>query len=1095
MTPAAALQQKVRHLLAAQSSAPPAHLSMQLFRALGWDSNGSALNHFQNIDDGTTYNMEIDGEPTALLLVTPNQPVEFIEHKATNIAYNRGIDWLIVSDFSTTKALHARWSDDPTCLRLSATEYPTRLDILSLLSPEAFVAGRLAAHARIVEEQQPRKELRLVDEELIDRLGSWRQLLMSQSLGVTDENIHELFGRLFFIRSCEDRSILPDRPLEAILRQAADIPLVTALTALFHRLAAEFKSELFLNNEQDSPAFDPTMLLRIVRELYTPFPGLPQYKYDFSHLTVDMLGKIYEQYVSTVLVPTQPPPSLQLSFLDTSSQIHVEQRTQRREHGVFFTPSFLVNYIVQQTVERLLDTPSVVPILPRVADISCGSGAFLTRVAEQVAARFAKEDGRQQHTNGMHQILTRLMGVDIDRRAVTLARVNLWILATTREPARPLPELSTAIFDDDALTSAKLDSLKETFDVVVGNPPFRPANELNYEMQILLRRRYASAHGRFNQAYVFIERALQLVKPGGYIGLVVPNRIFGNSDARFIREIITQQCTIEQVVDFDDVPVFSEGDSYVCALILKKRVASPSIEASVPYINQDVSVQRIQELTAYPGLQLRRPELFVSMTDGESVTQTTKAPQPSGDEPWVWWASGMASRIREKVKADAVELREIARMRQGIKTGANEIFLLTRQAVDPNSGLWKMTNGLDQLVDIEPDLLRPCVKGSIIQQYALNTQKNEFDTPLYVLYPYRHGRLLKEYELEATVPVTYRYLDRYRTRLSARRSVRDGGAWYNLSRSRSAEGWIDQPKILIRLLVESPAFAFDDQGLWVPIGGTALLPIDPTIISPYLLLGVLNSALMAWYLKHAGVARYQQGYYEIAQRELVLFPFPKGPLATEPALAYRIATLAQSITRAIPGSPTTTDALEEIDEILFDLLGFDEEERRIVRGALPGISMPSTQQTAPPTTLEDRSESPLSLAAIAQQFTNLLLSPKVGNYEVPLLRIRDALREVIRQHAAEQSARITRSLLGFAVLAVQHLSRRQPTDAQLRMLQELVLACRTHPSDPALIAQFERQLRSVGLDVLPSLPRAGERMTAPASEGGDEDDVERTYDV
>lgn len=1084
------IEQRVQQLVAAGRGLPDEAMSLELFHALGWQGNGYYLDHYQRLGEGNTYRMVVDGETTAHLVVTSDN-IANLENYALKTAYNSGVDYLAISNFATTKLVHSRWIDDPTCFDVTAWDYASNIGTLSLLSPQSIISGKLAAHTKAVKEQKPRKVLLPIDQELIDRLSRWRQLLLSQSQNVTDEQIHELFGRLFFIRSCEDRLILPKRPLLGVLHQSTELPLSKRLLALFDDLSKEFGPELFLSADSLLPDFDDAVLLRIVNELYNPFPGLPHYQYDFAHLTVDILGKIYEQYVSVVLAatPVADQDVEQLTMFDIAHGRRIEQRTQRRERGVFFTPPYLVNYIVQKTVGKLATKSITVDTLPRVADISCGSGVFLTHVVDNISRSVSQSPYFDGKVNPTHEILTRIVGVDIDPRAVTLARVNLWILATMSEPARPLPELRSAVFADNALISSKLDELKGQFDVVVGNPPFRSSIYLDLPMQERLRRRYVSAKGRFDQAYVFIERALQLVKPGGYLGLVLTNRIFGNSDARHIRELIAQQCFIEEVIDFGNIPIFEEGDSYACILILRKRQERLDELAKIEGTTESVFVHKLLLPTEYIGLQLRRPDYF----DGRLVhnpiaSRTNQALQPVGGGPWIWWSTGTTSRILQKLQVDSIELGKLADLHQGIKTGNNEVFLLTLQDIDQNTGRWKMKNGRNEVVELEPDLLHPSAQGSTIQRYLLSITGESRDKIGYVLYPYSNGRLLEEYELQARVPYVYAYLNSHKKELLQREVVRNGGAWYVMSRSRASSGWIEQPKILSRLLVTEPSFAFDEQGAAVPIGGSAIVSRDATKVPHYLLLGVLNSAIMSWYLLHAQAARYRGDYIEIAQRELKKFPFPIGSLLTEPALAKRIATLARGASRVARLGLNITDLTEEIDDILFELIGFEDQERQEILNVLADVrdSIQSPVQTA--LVAEAGLEVRLDLEMIENYLTELIESPTIRNQELVLMQVSNALLTMVEERFEDEVLNVPLSLLTMAMLSAQKLSRRHASFDQLQVLRDIIQVCKLNPSDRSLIGIFEKRLRAEGISVLPSIPNAGSSMTI----GDDEEDADKS---
>jgi len=1085
MSTTAERQRELEGLVQAYQRQADPSLSLDLFRVLGWDGGEYRLEPGRVDGSGQHYRLDVAGETTAYLFVAPEEPRDDLIRTAANVAYNSGIDWAAVTNFGTTKLVHARWSDNPVYLTLESTDYARRLPELELFSPQSIVDGRLSEDAQVV--QRERQVLDPVDQHLMSRLETWRRLLLRNSRDATDEQIHELIGRLFFIRSCEDRNIIPGEPLLALQSQdRAERPLGLALQQLFARLSADFNSELFSDGDDRHPSFDDGVLSEIIQQLYSPFPGLPQYRYDFSYLNVDVLGKVYERYVSTVLERVSHE-ELQLSFFDTEAPIQeIETRSRRHEQGIFYTPPYMVNYIVRHTVERLLAESASVDSFPRVADISCGSGAFLTRAAERMAVRAREIDREIAASSWRGHIISRLVGVDVDRRAVTLARVNLWILTTMGEPPRPLPELGTSIFAADALIAPELDALAGTLDAVIGNPPFRSAAELDRATQERLRRRYGSATGRFDLAYVFVERALQLVRPGGYVGLVLPNRLFTNADARFLRDLLIDTATIEHVVDFGHERAFDEGLSYITILIMRKRTIPAEdgrIDVTGVGEGMRVRVHQVLRRAEHPGLQLQRADLIDGKDWRDAYSHIFTTAQPAGSGPWIWWAKNVEDRIRRKLAAASTPLGAVAFLRQGVKTGDNRIFLMKRIGTNVRAGRWIMRNGLDQRVELEPDLLRPCVYGGNIGRYTIR-QDDSGRALDYILYPYQDRRLLDLFDVQATFPATYAYLMQHRERLASRSTVAHGGAWYDLSRARATEGWLDWPKLLTRVLVPEATFAPDKEGQYVPVGGTAILPRDETRISLDVLLGVLNSSVMTWYLSHQAT-HFQGGYVQMAPGELKAFRFPWRSLLTESALTRRLAALAAGAAQSTRLELSAADAIKEIDAILFDILGLDSDEQQVIYDRRPlspderGVDAPQLLPFDPSLTQGER------LALVDRLLGRAEGADSRRDREEALIRARDEILAVLRESDG-RVPQLTVSFLTFALIGADRLSETSATARQVALLRELIRLSRDESIEPTTLAMYERRLREAGIDVMPGMAGASVAMATDHDESRDE---------
>lgn len=184
----------------------------------------------------------------------------------------------------------------------------------------------------------------------------------------------------------------------------------------------------------------------------------------------------------------------------------------------------------------------------------------------------------------------------------------------------------------------------------------------------------------------------------------------------------------------------------------------------------------------------------------------------------------------------SVRLGDIATVAQGIRTGANDIFVL-EILEDDGTSLARVNNGLGEQWFIERDLLEPLVFGTELVRFT------EVQPVRKLLYPYRAGRAISELQLRERYPRAQEYLRAYRDILSARASLRGTGSeHYELIRPRD-ERWLRRPKLLIRDLAPATAFAADPAGTAFLVGGTAVVPADPD--HTLSLLAYLNSPLIS----------------------------------------------------------------------------------------------------------------------------------------------------------------------------------------------------------------------------------------------------------
>jgi SAM-dependent methyltransferase len=1070
------LTDRLAALVAEYDTTRRSSLAISLFEELGW--RGDDFGIVQNAPNASTANgrlqecrLEVVGTPVGYVFVTAEMP-QSLGHHAANVAYNSGVDWAIVTNFATTRLLCARWSSNQTLFSIKAPQYRARVNELELLSPGAIVSGELTRHAD--RQRGERDVLQPIDEHLLDRMQAWRRMLLRTSAGVSgvsDEQIHELIGRLLFIRSCEDRGIVPTELLLERLGDTSGEPsLSNRLHRLFTELGTEFDSELFPSTSSTAVHFDDASLGEIIRELYRPVRAPGHYRYDFSYLNVDVLGMVYQRYVATVLeYSTRNTPQLTLPIPELPIG-EVTTHSRQREQGTYFTPTPLVDYIATHVMEPLLSANVDLSSFPTVADISCGSGAFLVGVAERMVRRAREFHRRSGHDNLYRALITHLRGIDIDARAVTLARVNLWILATMGEPPRPLPELGTFVLEGDGLFDPALDARRNQLDAVIGNPPFRSIAGIPQETQSLLRSRYRSAVGRFDLAYVFLERALELVRPGGRVGFILPNRVFTNSDAKYLREVLSTDAVIERVVDLTDQNAFSGALSYVAILILRKRLPDETTD------NLRVAVHRIRQLTEHPGLQLRQGDLVADEGLNDAYSHVFTTPHPNGGGPWIWSASSIEDAIEQKLSSEATDLDDIAIVRQGVKTGSNRIFLFEHLRGDPRQGLWILRNGDGVEVRLEPALLRPSTHGRMIERFGIPDAVVAQDQREYVLYPYVGRRLLTEFELRTGYPATYSYLQRYRSELSNRSTVRRGGIWYDLSWARNDE-WVDAPKLIAPVLVLNSTWALDAEGQYLPIGGTAVAQRDDSVPLG-IFTAVLNSSIFNWYLRRRA-ASFQSGYLEIRTRDVRRFRFPWQLVQVDALLAKRLQDLALSAARSAQLSLGSEREASEIDLILYDILGLTDEQQRLCAESVRSVAAPPNQLID-----EHASLAVMTLAGLRDEL--LALDESTGDHRVRrLLELRNWLRSYVEQQM-DRTPAVPAALMRLALVASNELAHTGASSAQLRLLASLVQSAERAGDDVTVIGSYVRQLRSVDVNVGPSIRAASRTMAIEPDEVDDE---------
>jgi tRNA1(Val) A37 N6-methylase TrmN6 len=225
-------------------------------------------------------------------------------------------------------------------------------------------------------------------------------------------------------------------------------------------------------------------------------------------------------------------------------------RRDRRRLGQVFTPRAVARQV-------LLETPGA--DRDELLDPACGAGVFLVEAA---ALRLARGEPPER-------VLATVHGVDLDPRAVALARVLLGHEVVRRTPDAedrvegwPLPSVVCADATDPELP-ARFAGVR----VVVGNPPYREAKGMPAAERDRLRRRFR-VEGAFDLYLCFVQLALELVGPEGAVGFVLPNKLLVARYANELRRRLLVEGQLHAILDLSELDVFGRVGVYPVVVVL-----------------------------------------------------------------------------------------------------------------------------------------------------------------------------------------------------------------------------------------------------------------------------------------------------------------------------------------------------------------------------------------------------------------------------------------------------------------------------------------------------------------------------------------------
>jgi len=267
---------------------------------------------------------------------------------------------------------------------------------------------------------------------------------------------------------------------------------------------------------------------------------------------------------------------------------------RRKRQGSYYTPEAIAQFMVEATLGPACSAQSAVPT---ILDPACGGGVFLV-----VAYRYLAQRYGPPRPAAPAPLLGNLFGIDIDPNAVAVTRLALSLAVMETGSPPEVAQLSTTVrcgnaLVDDAVakTPASHPDLtpfpltRTQFDVVLGNPPYLDSEAMTRHLphwRTYCRSHYQTARGNWDLFGIFVERALQLCRQGGWHSFVVPNKLLSADYASGVRSLVGQT-QIHQLRDYSRVTLF-QAAVYPLVYVTKNCVAKNRPVASPGYLTYEV---------------------------------------------------------------------------------------------------------------------------------------------------------------------------------------------------------------------------------------------------------------------------------------------------------------------------------------------------------------------------------------------------------------------------------------------------------------------------------------------------------------------------
>jgi hypothetical protein len=795
------------------------------------------------------------------------------------------------------------------------TEYAEQWDSLAeIFSKDAVLKGSFDKYA---ETSKLKKGTTTVDSAFLKEIEGWRELLARNIALRNDLSQRELnyavqvtIDRILFLRMCEDRGVEHYGQLGALQNGSA---VYGRLKELFRKADERYNSGLFhftkKHDRSEAPDqlttalnVDDKPLKEIFKSLY--YPDSP---YEFSVLPAEILGQVYEQFLGKVIK------------LSGHRAVVEEKPEVRKAGGVYYTPTYIVDYIVTNTVGKLLEgkTPRQASKL-KVLDPACGSGSFLLgayqflldwhrdRYVEAGTDKPSKEifqgRGGMWHLTSAAKkriLLDNIYGVDIDPQAVEVTKLSLLLKVLEGESQqtlerqlllfheRALPDLASNIkcgnsligpdfYDGQQLTlfdeeeryrinvfdwNAEFPDIMKAggFDAVIGNPPYVRQESLA-ETKGYLASHYDAFEGAADLYVYFMEKGVKLLRGGGLFSIIVSSSFLRATYGESLRRTLKKLAAVLRIVDFGGLAVFANAkDTYVCIPLLAKGQKQARIEVAKVH---SLAIQKLDEHVAANFFTIPEERL------------STEAWALKSDEEAFVFAKIMRAG---KPLGDYVDRKFFS----GIKTGLNQAFEISIT----ESETLKLSS------PEATTLVKPFLGGQDIRRYSILDEGRNL-----IVIPCGWTRrqmvdakkAISDFsEREAwnwfnrNYPGIANHLSRFTEALRKRQD--QGDYWWEL-RPCDYYQHFDAPKIVFPDICKGPRFYLDRSGIYLSNTAYCLATED------LYLLGFLNSRLFWFAISNISIpfgVRAGQYRYRLIYQYMENIPIRVIDTASESDLARR----------------------------------------------------------------------------------------------------------------------------------------------------------------------------------------------------------------
>lgn len=418
----------------------------------------------------------------------------------------------------------------------------------------------------------------------------------------------------------------------------------------------------------------------------------------------------------------------------------------------------------------------------------------------------------------------------------------------------------------------------EGFDYIIGNPPYVEVKNYNVEypfMHQYIKDNYQTTkNGKVDLSVAFIERGIELLNGNGKLGLIIQKRFFKTKYGKKIREFISSNQLLFQVIDFETTNLFKGRITYIASLILAK--SQPDTVSFIKISNKSEEIPlKLQQL---PTIEVDNSKFIEIPSNGFDTN------------PWNFDNADLLS-IKTELLNRHGNFGNFAKVRVGIQVLWDRAYHLTVKSINEN-GTILCDSYLENDFDIEIEACRPLIVNEKFYPFCSDA------TNTYVIFPYdvvdgKKVQILFD-EFCERYPLAGRYLSKNEATIKENVETYADDKWHLFTRENNHQRI--EPKVLIPMTAND-TFASITQNPLNYCDNANMFFVDIPNKSEnnlYAIASIINSTLFSVCAR--SIANPQQnGYFKFNKQFIEPIPFPKENYINSEDLVEEIALIGQNI--------------------------------------------------------------------------------------------------------------------------------------------------------------------------------------------------------